>query len=628
MSYKRVLLAKPKGRKGLGFASDLIPIGLEYIAASIENVVEEVHIVDMELERHSFKYFLDLFCPDLVGITMSATDHKEGLRLAKIAKKQGIVTILGGYHPTLVPDELLSHLQVDMILRGEGENAMKELVQKGCPEGVRGISYKKNGKVIHNEERPMIEDLDSLPFPARHLRRHKYNHMNKGREMDVICTSRGCWGRCSFCCEPIMNKSHQRFRSPENVMSELLEIVSFHKGRPLRILVVDPNFMGDPERINRLCDLLHEHKLDITFSVLMRVDSVAKNPELIKKMCEVGFLDYEVGIESPNLRDLKDTRKGITIEMQTKAAKIMRDNGANLSATFVIGLPGQTEEEIKQFPVYAKELGLMNAAFGIATPFPGTEFYDNMDKRGLIIERDWTKYDEMHSCIQIEGISKKGLEELETYCMLRYWTLNTLLDRAKVLKKRSGKKMSLRGFVDDSAGKIMFGKNAGYDLRKGTFENHLKAVLEAIVDAESEEKERKIDMHEVVEMSRFLGILGSQKIQCTLRYKKQPPVSYIIKTKCSSAGIVEYIKTISGKQDDATINITVDLDEAIKSINNDDLFFNGIESFMFLVKTARNPKGVWNIFKLCAAISIDFGITFLDEKLKNGALSNVCSGTQ
>ena len=617
MSYKRVLLVKPKGRTGLGFASDLIPIGLEYLAASIENVVEEVHIVDMEPERHSFKYFLDLFCPDLVGITMSATDHKKGLRLAKIAKKQGIVTILGGYHPTLVPDELLSHPQVDMILRREGESTMKELVQKGCPEGVLGISYKKNGKVVHNEDRPMVENLDSLPYPARHLRRHKYNHItDKDREIDVICTSRGCWGHCSFCCEPIMNKSHQRFRSPENVIEELLEIVAFHDGKPLRIFVVDPNFIGDSGRIDRLCSMLYKHKLDITFSVLTRADSVAKNPELIKKMCAVGFLDYEMGIESPNLKDLTDIRKGITLGMQRKAAKIIRDNGANLSATFVIGLPSQTEEEIKQFPVYAKELGLMNAAFGIATPFPGTEFYDNMDKRGLIIERDWTKYDEMHSCVQIEGISRKRLEELETYCMLRYWTLNTLLDRAKVLKKRSGKKISLLGFVDDSVGKITFGKNAGYDLRKGSFETHIKAIFEAIVDAESEEKDRKIDMHEVVEMSKFLAVLGSQKIQCTLRCKEQPPVSYIIKTRRHSAGAVEYIKTISGKQDDATIDFTIELDEAIESINNgSNQLFSGMGLLIFFVKTIRNPKGAWNLFKLCAATSVEFASTFLDEKL-------------
>jgi radical SAM superfamily enzyme YgiQ (UPF0313 family) len=617
MTYKRVLLVKPKGKKGLGFALDLIPIGLEYIAASIENVVEDVHIVDMELEQNSFKYFLELFRPDLVGITMSATDHNEGLRLAKIAKKNDITTVLGGYHPTLAPDELLSHLQVDIVVRGEGEHTMKELVHKGCPKGVLGVSYKEDGKVIHNEDRPTIQNLDSLAFPARHLRRHKYNQMNsKGREADVICTSRGCWGRCSFCCEPVMNRSHQRFRSPENVMKELLEIVSLHNGKPLQILVVDPNFMGDSERIDLLCDLLHEHKLDIRFSVMTRADNVAKHPQLIKKTCDNGFLDYELGIESPKIKDLKNTRKGITLEMQKKAVEILRDNGASVSGTFIIGLPDQTEGEIKQFPVYAKELGLMNAAFGIVTPFPGTDFYNNLDKKGLIVERDWTKYDEMHSVFRLSGISRKRLEELETYCMARFWTLNTLLDRAKVLQKRSGKKTTLKDFLEDIFEKVTFGRNAGSDLRKGEFENHLKAVLEAIVDAESEEKERKIGVHNVIEMSRFLGILGSQKIQGTFIYKEQLPVSYIIKTRSSSSCTVEYIKTISGKQDDATISVNIDLNDVINSVN-DDLSFNPIGSFIFLVRSARSLKGVWNVFRLCAAISIDFTITFLNEKAKN-----------
>lgn len=617
MTYKRVLLVKPKGRKGLGFAFDLIPIGLEYIAASIENVVEVAHIIDMELEQKSFRYFLELFRPDLVGITMSATDHNEGLCLAKIAKENDIATVLGGYHPTLAPDELLSHLQVDMVVRGEGEHTMKELVQKGCPKGVLGVSYEEDGKVIHNEDRPAIQDLDSLPFPARHLRRRKYNHMNsKGREADVICTSRGCWGRCSFCCEPVMNRSHQRFRSSENVMKELLEIGSLHNGKPLQILVVDPNFMGDPERIDLLCDLLHEHKLDIRFSVMTRADNVAKHPQLIRKMCDNGFLDYELGIESPKLKDLKNTQKGITLEMQRKAVEILRDNGAGVSGTLIIGLPGQTEEEIKQFPVYAKELGLMNAAFGIATPFPGTDFYNNLDKKDLIVERDWTKYDEMHSVFRLSGISRKRLEELETYCMARFWTLNTFLDRAKILQKRLGKKMPLKDFVEDIIQKVAFGRNAGSDVRKGEFESHLKAVLEALVDAENEEKERKIGAHKVIEMPRFLGILGSQKIQLTFTYKEQLPVSYIMKTRSSSSCTVEYIKTISGKQDDATISVNIDLNDVINSVN-DDLSFNPIGTFIFWVRSARSLKGVWNVFRLCAAISIDFAITFLNEKAKN-----------
>ncbi|MHA1919772.1 MAG: cobalamin-dependent protein, partial [Promethearchaeota archaeon] len=113
ISFRRVLLVKPKGRKGLGFSVDVIPIGLEYIAASIEKEVDKVWIIDMEFEKHPFQHFLDTLHPDLVGITMSATDHNEGLRLAKITKDNGIMTILGGYHPTAIPDELLSHPQID-----------------------------------------------------------------------------------------------------------------------------------------------------------------------------------------------------------------------------------------------------------------------------------------------------------------------------------------------------------------------------------------------------------------------------------------------------------------------------------------------------------------------------------
>ena len=157
MAYRRVLLVKPKGRTGLGFALDQIPIGLEYIAASIEDVVEDVNIIDMELEQYPFQYYLELFRPDLVGITMSATEHDEGLYLANLAKRNGIATVLGGYHPTLMPEALLSQPQVDMVIRGEGEHTMKELVQKGCSKGVLGISYKEYGIAISNENRPMIQ---------------------------------------------------------------------------------------------------------------------------------------------------------------------------------------------------------------------------------------------------------------------------------------------------------------------------------------------------------------------------------------------------------------------------------------------------------------------------------------
>jgi len=616
MSFKKIVLVKPSGRKGLGFSADVIPIGLEYIASSIEKIVDHVHIIDMEFAEHQFQYYLDNFSPDLVGITMSATDHIGGLGLAKIAKKNGITTILGGFHPTAIPDEILSHPQVDIVIRGEGEFTMKELAQKGSPENVLGISYKKNGQIIHNPDRPLIWHLDSLPFPARHLRRYKYkHHMNsKGREFDVITMSRGCWGRCSFCCEPNMSKGVMRFRSPENIMKELFEIKNFHNGKPLKILATDPHFIGSPKRVDLLCDLLLKYRLDIVFYVMTRADSITRYPELIKKMYDSGILGYELGLESSNQKDLNNIKKGITLHMQQDAVKILRDNGADVSGTFVIGLPGQDEEEIKQFPVYAKKIGLMNCAFSIATPFPGTEFYNCLEKDGLIVERDWLKYDEMHSVFKLNPLSAKKLEHLESYCMARFWTLNSFLDRVRVLQTRSNCKISLGDFIDDVITKIKFGINAGYDLRKGEFDDHIKIVLDAILDAEIEEKQRKIGMHDVIEMSRFLKIFGAQVIQITLMYDSRA-VSYIIKTTEKS---VDCIKTISGKQGNATIDINIDLGETINLLNSYSQF-NPINYIYLLQQTrnikGRNIKGLLNILRLCAALTADLGYYHIKEKL-------------
>ncbi|MCK5592860.1 hypothetical protein KAI31_02055, partial [Candidatus Bathyarchaeota archaeon] len=382
----------------------------------------------------------------------------------------------------------------------------------------------------------------------------------------------------------------------------------FHNEKPLKILATDPHFMGDPERIDQLCDLLQEHELDIVFSVMTRVDSVTRHPQLIKKMCNNGILSYELGFESPNQKDLNDVKKGITLDMQRKAAKILRDNGANASGTFVIGLPAQGEEEIKRFPIYAKEIGLMNCAFGIVTPFPGTEFYDGLKKDGLIIERDWTRYDEMHSVFKLNPLDGKRLEELESYCMARFWTLNTFLDRASVLQKSSDDKISLKDFMDEIIAKVRFAMSAGGDLRKGELEGHIKAFFAAIVDAETEGKERRIYMRDVIGMSKFLKILGSQTIQITLRYDSQA-VSYVIKTTNRS---VDYIRTISGKQGGATIDINVDLDEVVDSFNG--YSASNLLSYVFLVKQTVNVNGLLNVLRLCAALITDLGYSYLKDK--------------
>ncbi|MBU6998028.1 MAG: radical SAM protein [Theionarchaea archaeon] len=612
MSFDRILLVKPRGKSGLGFSADVIPIGLEYIASSIEKEVEKVWIVDMELEKLSFEQILDLVQPDLVGITMSATDHHEGLCLAGTARKAGSTTVVGGYHPTAIPDELLSHSQVDIIVRGEGESTMKELVRTDSLEDVSGVSYKKNGKITHNPDRHVVENLDSLPFPARNYRRHKYrDHLdNSGREFDVISMSRGCWGRCIFCCEPYMSNSHMRFRSPENIMKELSEIVSFHQGKKLRILVTDPHFIGDPVRINRLCDLLQEQSLDIMFSVMTRVDGIVRHPELVKKMCDSGILNYEMGFESVSQEDLDNVRKGTTLDMQREAVRILREHGANVSGTFVIGLPGQGTELIKQFPVYAKEIGLMNCAFGIATPFPGTGFYQELETSGLIFERDWTKYDEMHSVFRSTPLTARELERMQSYCTARFWTLNTFLDRASILNKRADEKMSLVQFVHDVVSKAKFARDVGYDLRAHGMKDHMEVFLNALTDAELEENERNMRIHDIIEMSTFLRILGPQLIQLSLMFDGQV-VSYVVRTTDRS---VEYVRIIRGKEDGSSIGMNFNLDEVTTNSFKVNSLLNPA-NYVSTFKRIEGERKVLNGFRLCLALTLCLSLSHAREKM-------------
>jgi len=598
MPFRNVLLVKAAGKKGLSFAFDLIPIGLEYIAAYIEPFVDAVRIVDLDKESELFPFFIKLYHPDLVGITMSATDHWKGLQLASMAKERGIATIVGGYHPTSVPDLMLSHPQIDMVARGEGEVTMKELVENGSPEGVLGISYKDGGKVIHNEKRGLIKDLDLLPFPARHLRRHKYFTMNRLKEYDVMVMSRGCRGLCTFCCEPCMSGGHVRFRSPENVMSEMAELARHHDGGPFECIFADPDFMSDPRRVDRLCDLMKGSSRNITFCAMVRADAMAKYPDVVRKMCEVGIARFEMGIESPNLNDLRSTKKGITTRVHRQAVRNIRVSGGIPGGTFVIGLPDQTADEIRGFPVYAREIGLMASAFGIATPFPGTEFYEDVDEKGLIFETNWEKFDEMHSVYRTKHMSKDEIEELATYCMSKFWNLDTLIEQANVFRVRNGQ-LPLSAFALNLIQNINFITNAGVELQGENIKRHARTFLEALPNPCVESYTRSIGIHNVIDLSRFLHILGPQKVQITLSLDERTHTSFVFKT---TSDVVEYVKTIRGKEDDSTIDIELDLGNTGRGSFSK---LNIVKYLLLLFARQKSLKARWGLSKLIFATATE-----------------------
>jgi len=600
--FKKILLVKPSGRKGLSFAFDLIPLGLEYIAASIQDTVDQVHIVDLELDQRKIQDCLDFYHPDVMGISLSATEHNETLRLAKVAKKNGVTTVVGGYHPTSVPDLMLSYPQIDVVIRGEGEQTMRELVEQGTPEGVLGASYKKNGKIIHNEDRPRIENLDSIPFPARQLRQYPYKSADRKTDCDVLMMSRGCHGLCSFCCEPSMSDGCSRCRSPENVMKEILEMAEFHENKPVSVMFADPNFIGNPRQVERLCDLLMEHGLNIEFGALVRADMMANNPHIVRKMCQAGIVKFEMGIESSNIKDLQSTKKGVATKFHKQAVNNIRENGGRAGGTFVIGLPDQTEDEIKAFPFYAKEIGLTAAAFGIATPFPGTEFYSELEKQGLIFETNWDNFDEMHSVFKTNHLTKETIEELATYCMAKFWNIDTFLDHEFVSQKRTLRKKPIVNFVKERSLNLGFMANNGNELQKDNFNQHVKTFLEAYVDPRVESYTRSVGVHEVLEMTRVLRMLGSQKVQCTLNLD-DTAVSFVFKTTDKT---VEYIQVACGRVDDSTINLDVDLNWLIAPSRS-----NLVKTPAYLFKNNLSIKKLWSTFRLFVAVGTEFLVSNL-----------------
>lgn len=590
------MLVKPAGRKGLSFSFDLIPIGLEYIASYIKDTVDQVNIVDMELEKRKFQDIINIYNPDLIGISLSATEHNQGLHLAKIAKKNNLPTVIGGYHPTSVPDIMLSHPQIDMVVRGEGEATMKELVETDNFQNVQGLSYKKNGRIIHNENRKPIENLDALPFPARYLRQYPYKSQDRVTDCDVLTMYRGCNGLCSFCCEPSMSQGCLRTRSPENVMKEILEMSKFHGGKPVNVMFADPHFMGNPKQVDRLCDLMIEHDLDMEFCALVRADAMAAHPQIVKKMCQVGIRRFEMGIESPYVKDLKSTKKGVTTKVHVEAVKNIRENGGRAGGTFVIGLPDQTEEEIRTFPIYAKDIGLTGAAFGIATPFPGTDFYKETSEQGLIFETNWEAFDEMHSVYTTKYLTKEKIEEMATYCMAKFWNMDTFIDHEKISQIQTKQKKTIVDFAQERMLNLGFMTNNGNELQKGNFEKHIKTFLEAYIDPRVEAYTRVVGVHEVLEMTRFLKILGPQKIQCTLSIDGTT-ASFIIKTTKTK---VEYIGVIRGREDDATINLEIDL-KWLSQPDNSHLF----KRFALAFSRNLTTKKLWNTFRLFTAVAAD-----------------------
>lgn len=331
--------------------------------------------------------------PDIVGISVMTGKLGSALNVARIIKDfdKDIPVVFGGPHPTILPEETLKNEVVDIVVRGEGEYTFLEIVKNIESDELRkvlGITYKDdNNKIIHNPDRPLIQNLDELPFPARHLLLDldKYRPIAFGS----LFATRGCPYNCIFCASYKIWTKKVRYRSPENVIDEIMYVQKEFKVK--NIYFEDDSFTLNSKWTNKLCDLMINEQLNINWGCETRADHVTE--DLIGKMKNAGCRYINIGFESGDEETLKKIKKGITIEQIKTATDIILRNNMNLNAFFIIGFPWETKKEIGKTIALLKELNIDSPIYSIATPYPGTELYEICKSEGLIPENvDWSTF--------------------------------------------------------------------------------------------------------------------------------------------------------------------------------------------------------------------------------------------
>jgi anaerobic magnesium-protoporphyrin IX monomethyl ester cyclase len=333
--------------------------------------------------------------------------------------------VLGGPHPTFLPQETLqAELGLDAVVVGEGEETIVDIFQKyektedNELSEVKGIIYRENNKIRTNLPRTPIKDLDNIPFPARHLLPFK-DYVDSGYAGAMI-TSRGCVFSCNYCSSSLIMGKKFRVRSPENVVDEIEELVSKYKIKDLAF--IDDIFMLNKRRAMSIADEIKNRNLDINFITSSRVDTV--NRDLLESLKSSGMNTLYCGVESGSQRVLDLMGKGITLKQVEDAFKIIKDVDIATIASFILGYPGETIEEINETITFSIKLEPDFTQYSILTPFPGTPIYYELKQKDLLDNENWNEYTAMNSVINYEklGLSKKLVKRKLTRAYLKFYT--------------------------------------------------------------------------------------------------------------------------------------------------------------------------------------------------------------
>lgn len=415
------------------------PYGLLQLAGYLESKLKgvEIQVIDsqaMSLDWKGLEKRVQSFHPDIVASSGFATCNVYvAARTVEMAKKlkPDVLTVSGGQHFTSMAQESLqAYPEMDVIVRGEGEETLVELVKavekKSSFARIRGISFRHGTKIQHNPSRPLIENLDELPFPGYHFVKdyvHRYHFSMMGGPKTgygLIEASRGCPHRCVFCSQWKHWQGTWRHKSVKRIAEEMEFLYQNYGSRLLWL--TDDNF-GLDKRMEDLCDELIKRRFsdDITCFMQARCDDVVRNSSLLPKMSKAGINYMLLGVESHSENTLDSFHKGIKPEDTVSAVKLLRQNGIFSQASCIVGDRKDSAQSMAALREFINYVDSDIAIFMVLTPFPGTDLYEEASRGGWIEDKNWANYDMVHAIMPTETLTRQEVQQQLYMCYRSFY---------------------------------------------------------------------------------------------------------------------------------------------------------------------------------------------------------------
>jgi anaerobic magnesium-protoporphyrin IX monomethyl ester cyclase len=470
LTRKKILFITPPFHAGVvEVAGSWVPLYLVYLAGAARAAGFDAEIYDAMTKKVGFDKIRDRIKeskPDFIGISSFTCTVPDCIRVTEITKSvdPGIVTIMGGVHPSFMYEEIFSLTDsVDFIVRGEGEVTLPELLTSitGGEDlsRVKGIAYRDGGRIVVTEKRPLLHNFDNQPMAWDLLDWTDYSYyIIPGSRLGAVCTSRGCEQECTFCSQQKYWNRKWRGRTPEDVAREM-ELLATRYGVNV-VLFTDDYPSPDRQRWEKILDLLIERELGVKILMETRAKDIIRDRDILDKYKKAGIIHIYVGTEATEQESLDYIKKDLNIEESILALNLLRETGIITETSMILGFPDETPESIRKTLHLAIEYNPDFAHFLAIAPWPYSDIREEMEP--FIEEFDYRKYNLIDPVIKPRNMTLKEIDEAIIHCYKTFYTkkFSEMMNEKDEFKKNymitSMKLMMTTSFIKKKMGSLTY----------------------------------------------------------------------------------------------------------------------------------------------------------------------------